>query len=156
LRELADEVGLVLFAPQSLGRTWDILEGGYGPDVESVQSGLDSVFEHVAIDVSRLGAGGFSDGASYALSLGLANGDLFTHVIAWSPGFVAAPEERGSPRIFVSHGVQDSILSIDRCSRVLVPRLRAAGHQVDYREFDGPHTLPPELARAAIEQLIAG
>ena len=60
---------------------------------------------------------GFSDGASYALSIGLANGDLFGHVLAWSPGFVAPPEFVGRPRVFVSHGTDDRVLPIDRCSR---------------------------------------
>ena len=50
-------------------------------------------------------AEGFSDGASYALCLGLLNGDLFTHVIAFSPGFVTDGSRRGKPRVFVSHGV---------------------------------------------------
>ena len=110
----------------------------------------------MAVDVSRLAVGGFSDGAGYALALGVTNGDLFTNVIAWSPGYMRFPAERGSPRIFVSHGTQDWVLPIDRCSRLLVPRLRAAGHDVYYREFDGLHTLPPELARMAIEQLVNG
>jgi phospholipase/carboxylesterase len=150
LRDLADEVGLVVYAPQSLGRTWDFIEGGYGPDVESVQAGLDWIFERVALDVSRLAVGGFSDGAGYALSLGITNGDWLTNVIAWSPGYMRFPAERGSPRIFVSHGVHDRILPIDRCSRLLVPRLRRAGYEVDYIEFDGPHTLPPEVAEVTM------
>jgi predicted esterase len=40
---------------------------------------------------------GFSDGASYALSLGLANGDLFTHVLGFSPGFMRVPRHVGRP-----------------------------------------------------------
>jgi phospholipase/carboxylesterase len=156
LGALADEMGLVLYAPQSLGRTWDFIEGGYGPDVDTVQAGLGWIFERVAVDVSRLAVAGFSDGAGYALSLGITNGDVFTNVIAWSPGYMRFPAERGSPRIFVSHGTQDRILPIDRCSRLLVPRLQRAGYDVYYREFDGPHTLPPEFARLAIEQLVKG
>jgi phospholipase/carboxylesterase len=30
---LAEGAGLVLLAPESRGRTWDVLVGGYGPDV---------------------------------------------------------------------------------------------------------------------------
>jgi predicted esterase len=37
--------------------------------------------------IATLAVSGFSDGASYALSIGPANGDLFTHVMAFSPGF---------------------------------------------------------------------
>ena len=50
-----------------------------------------------AVDPSRVAVGGFSDGASYALSLGLTNGDLFTHVLAFSPGF-RRRERRAGPR----------------------------------------------------------
>ena len=45
--------------------------------------------------------------ASYALSLGIANGNLFSHVLAFSPGFLAPAGQTGSPRICVSHGTQD-------------------------------------------------
>ena len=38
------------------------------------------------IDPSRIAMAGFSDGASYSLSVGLANGDLFSAVFGFSPG----------------------------------------------------------------------
>ena len=44
-------------------------------------------------------------------SLGIANGDLIDRVIARSPGFVAPVTRVGRPRIFVSHGVKDRVLS---------------------------------------------
>lgn len=50
---------------------------------------------------------GFSDGPSYALSLGLANGDVFDSVIAFSPGFQVAESAGGRPGLFVSHGTED-------------------------------------------------
>jgi hypothetical protein len=31
----------------------------------------------------------------------------------------------------------------------MVPKLRAAGYDVKYQEFDGPHVVPPEIARQA-------
>jgi predicted esterase len=97
-----------------------------------------------------LAIGGFSDGASYALSVGITNGDLFTHVIALSPGFMAPARQQGKPRLFISHGTRDQVLPIDRCSRKLVPQLKRAGYDVLYREFDGSHTLPPEIARSSV------
>ena len=39
---------------------------------------------------------------------------------------------------------------IDHCSRRIVPQLKQAGYDVRYREFDGPHTMPPEIAREAL------
>ena len=57
-----------------------------------------------AFDPAHIAVGGFSDGASYALSVGITNGDLFTDVIAFSPGFMAPARQQGKPRLFISHG----------------------------------------------------
>ena len=104
LQDLADARGLVLLAPDSRAYTWDIVLGGFGPDVEFVDRALEEVFRRQNVDPARVAVGGFSDGASYALTLGLANGDLFSRVVAFSPGFVADVVRLGSPRFFVSHG----------------------------------------------------
>jgi phospholipase/carboxylesterase len=151
LRDLADEAGLILLSPASRLPTWDVLRGGYGPDVAFIDRALVAAFARCAVDMDRLAVAGFSDGASYALSLGITNGDLFRHVMAFSPGFMAPADQRGEPRIFISHGVKDQVLAIDRTSRRIVPQLERAGYDVQYREFDGPHTVPPEIAREALE-----
>ena len=149
----AEESGLVLVAPESRGRTWDVLEGGYGPDVAFVGRAVDHVFRRVAVNAGRVGVEGFSDGASYALGLGLANGDLFTHVVAFSPGFVPPGRRVGRPPVFVSHGVDDRVLPVDRTSRRLVPELRRAGYDVRYVEFPEGHVVPPEIAGEALSWL---
>lgn len=154
LRRFADASGLILLAPASRGRTWDIIVDAYGPDIEFIDQALAQTFERYAVDPARLAVGGFSDGASYALSVGLMNGDLFKYIIAFSPGFMAPREEHGTPRIFISHGTQDEVLPIDRCSRRLVPALQQAGHDVQYHEFDGPHTIPADIAQAAMDWFI--
>lgn len=152
LQRLAEDRGLILVAPASNGHTWDvILNRAYDTDVAMIDQSLAYVFQHYAVDAARLAIGGFSDGASYALSLGLANGKLFTHVIAFSPGFIAPLLPRGRPRVFVSHGAQDQVLPIDACSRRIVPQLQQTGYEVFYREFDGPHTIPDEVAREAVD-----
>ena len=146
LRGLADATGIILLAPTSREYTWDVIVGGYGPDVEAIDRALEETFSRYAVDPTRLAVGGFSDGASYALSLGINNGDLFTDVLAFSPGFMAPSMSVGGPRFFVSHGRRDSVLPIERCSRRIVPRLKRGGYEVTYREFDGGHTVPPEIA----------
>jgi predicted esterase len=151
LRGQADEVGTMLLALSSRGPTWDFVVGGYGPDVEAIDRALGWTFSRYAVDPARVGVGGYSDGASYALSLGISNGDLFTHVLAFSPGFMAPAGRVGSPRIFVSHGTRDGWLPIERCSRRIVPQLTGAGYEVHYREFDGPHVVPPEIGREAVQ-----
>ena len=75
---LADELKMVILAPDSRERTWDAIRGQFGPDVAFLDKALAKVFETVPIDRKRVAVGGFSDGASYAISLGLQNGDLFT------------------------------------------------------------------------------
>jgi predicted esterase len=152
LSALADEFGFLVLSPASQEGTWDAIRSGYGPDVRTIDQALTKVFAQRRIDPGRIAVCGFSDGASYALGLGLSNGDLFRGVMAFSPGFVpSGVEETGTPRFFVSHGTKDQILPIDTCSRRIVPQLKRAGYEVKFQEFDGPHGVPPEIARAAVE-----
>jgi phospholipase/carboxylesterase len=148
----ADRYGVILVAPDSRsGGTWDLItQARFGPDVEFVDRVLDAVVDRVDADTRRLALGGVSDGASYALSVGLSNGDVFSTVLAFSPGFLAVPETVGRPRLFISHGTADPILPIDGCSRSFVPVLRDAGYEVMFSEFDGGHTVPPEISDAGV------
>jgi len=156
LRRIAPiaDAALVLL-PESLGRSWDVLEGGYGPDVERIDAALGQVFAAWPVDPQRCAVAGFSDGASYALSLALMNGDLFTHCLAFSPGFAAPLRMAGRPRLFLSHGTADAVLPIDACSRRLVPKLRQSGYAVIYREFAGGHEVPEDIAVTALAFLMA-
>jgi len=151
LKSFADEAGMILLAPDSRRQTWDVIVDRYGPDVAYIDRALEQTFSRYAVDRKRIAIGGFSDGASYALSLGVANGDLFTHVIAFSPGFMSPSRQQGSPRLFISHGTRDEVLPIERCSRRIVPQVKRAGYNVRYREFDGTHTIPPQIAREALD-----
>ncbi len=152
---LVEDPGVVVLAPDARGATWDVIRGGFGPDVTFLDAALAATFAAVPVDPARVALAGFSDGASYALSLGLGNGDLFTHLLAFSPGFAVPEGQVGRPRVYVSHGVADRVLPIDRCSRRLVPRLRGAGYDVAYDEFDGGHVVPPEAVAAALALLRA-
>lgn len=157
LLHLAEHAGLILVAPASTASTWDIIaRRRYGPDLALADAALAYAFAHYAVDPSRLAVGGFSDGASYALSLGLNNGDLFSHILAFSPGFAGPGTRRGRPRVFISHGTRDPILPIDPCSRSIVRRLRADGYPLRYEEFEGEHVIPPGVAQAAADWLAAG
>ena len=146
----ADQAGVAVLAPDSRGTTWDAIRGDFSDDVAFLDRALEHVFGHLAIDPTRIAIGGFSDGASYALSLGLANGDLFPRVVACSPGFIIQAPAHGHPLFFFSHGTNDQVLPIDQCSRVIVPRLQQMGYAVTFREFNGRHELPPEMAAEAL------
>ena len=149
----ADEYNLVTLVPKSAGRTWDMVLGDFGRDVQSIDRALSHTFEHCNIDPARIALGGFSDGGSYALSLGLDNGDLFTHLIAFSPGFISPQERTGQPGIYMFHGTADTILPIDSTSRRIIQQLRGWNYHVIYKEFDGPHTVRIEDVRTAFDWL---
>jgi phospholipase/carboxylesterase len=151
LRDLADESGLILLAVDSRRQTWDVLHGGFGPDIAFIDRALEQTFDHYAVDPARVAVGGFSDGASYALSVGITNGDLFTHVIAFSPGFMSPAAQEGQPRIYLSHGTDDRVLPIDACSRRISPQLKRAGYDIVYREFIAGHTVPVQLTRDVLD-----
>ncbi|MDQ4122138.1 MAG: alpha/beta hydrolase-fold protein [Acidobacteriota bacterium] len=155
IQKFADETGIIILSPKSLDSTWDVIADNYGADVKFIDEALQYTFERCAIDKSRLAVGGFSDGASYALSLGLTNGDLFSHIIAYSPGFMAPSGQTGKPRIYVSHGTEDRVLPIEKCSRRIVPQLKRSGYDVLYKEFEGPHTIPPDIVRESVQWLTA-
>lgn len=150
LIELADGAAALVLAPDSRSSTWDVIAGGFGPDVTFLDAALRQVFARFAVDPGRLVLAGFSDGASYALSLGLGNGDLFSHLVAFSPGFFAPAEQIGTPSVFISHGTNDRVLPIERCSRRIVPALQRAGYDVRYREFEGGHAIPEDVAEEAV------
>ncbi|MBV8092915.1 MAG: hypothetical protein JO110_06730 [Acetobacteraceae bacterium] len=150
---LADMFAIIVLAPDSRGRSWDLILDECGADVAFISRALRQIFAGYAIDPGRVAIGGFSDGASCALSLGLANGELFHAILAFSPGFALFAHRQGRPRIFISHGVQDKVLPVWRCSRTLVPRLQRLGYQVLYREFDGKHIVPIEIIRESFEWL---
>ena len=155
LGSYADESGIAVLAPDSRESSWDAIRADLGPDVRFLNRALERVFQTISVDPARVSVGGFSDGATYAVSLGLINGDLFRRVVAFSPGFVIPGSPHGKPRFFISHGTADGILPIDRCSRVIVSRLQERGYDVTFREFEGGHEIPPTVAREGMAWMTA-
>jgi phospholipase/carboxylesterase len=153
----ADRYGAVVVAPDSRYGTWDIIAvQGFGPDVDFIDLVLNAVADECDVDFSRLAIGGISDGASYALSLGLINGDVFPTIVAFSPGFAVAAGVHGRPRVFISHGTHDQVLPIDACGRRLATHLGVEGYAVTFHEFDGGHTVPPEVADLGFRWWVEG
>jgi len=148
-----EEAGVAVLALNSRGRTWDAIGGSFGPDVESLNHALELAFEKLAIDTRRIIIGGFSDGASYAISLGLLNGDLFNGVMAFSAGFFIDGPWVGKPRVYISHGKHDPILPIEKCGRRIAADLNAHAYQVTLTEFDGGHEVPADVLREAFRWL---
>lgn len=153
---LADAMhrGSLLLIPDALSTTWDLLGGGYGPDLSLIDRSLSWTMQRHDVDPGGVAIGGFSDGASYALCVGLMNGDLFSDILAFSPGFMAPLRREGMPRIFIAHGEADRVLPVAR-GRAIARRLADEGYEVHYAQFAGAHLVQPAIAREALRRLAA-
>ncbi len=150
----ADAAGLALLAIDSAATTWDIFaEGGYGTDVEFMNAALTAVFKVLNVDHTRIAVEGFSDGASYAIAVGRANGNFFSHVIACSAALAPGVTPVGMPKFFLAHGINDTTFSISGTGDLINADLIADGYTVDYVRFDGGHELPDAIVQQAIAWL---
>jgi len=153
---VAAEYGIAVAEPDSrTASTWDLVLGGFGPDIVFLDRVLEHTFERVAVDPKRIALAGFSDGATYALSVGLTNGDLFSHIFAFSPGFMAPPSRKGKPKIYITHGTQDTILPVEGSRDRIVPQLKQWGYDVHYQEFPGGHAISEEMGRQIFKAFVA-
>lgn len=157
-RPWADAAGVIFLAPYAGGGgTWDAIHGGiFSRDIGVIDQSLLWVFRRWRIDPNRVVLSGFSDGGTYSLAVGRANGDLFRKVVAYSPGFLLDVDPVGMPPILVSHGIEDQVLPVDGTSRIIVPQLMELGYTVDYREFHGPHAVPGDVAEEVVSALGPG
>lgn len=154
-RDRAEALGLIVVAPDARGRTWELDRQRVVRDFAFIDGALARAISSTHVDPARVGIGGFGDGASYALTLGIPNGDLFTHVLAFSPSFYAETDRRGDPAVFLAHGVADTVFPIVGTSRGLAQVLREQERRVEYVEFEGGHELPPEILDRALAQLVS-
>lgn len=154
MKQHAEDNGFLLLVPQSLMPTWDIVIAGNGPDRERLDIALAEVASRFTLDPSRFAFAGHSDGGSYALSNGLCNGDVVTHVLAFSAGFMTVLHQEGSPRIFIAHGSNDEVTPVETAGRAHAARLKQAGYDVVYIEHDGPHKSQPHIVEAAVKYFL--
>ncbi len=141
----------LLLAPQSMFPTWDVVIGGHGPDLARLDTALRRVATHFRLEPARLAFAGFSDGGSYALSVGLSNGDVVSHVIALSAGFMNTFVRHGSPRVLLAHGRSDQQLPYETSARPHALRLLEEGVDLTLLPFDGDHVIVPEVVERAID-----
>ncbi|PTQ13222.1 phospholipase [Sphingomonas oleivorans] len=160
-RDQAEARGIILLAPDSLDYSWDIVVSNaaagltgipprYGGDVARIDVALAQIFSRYAVDPERVAIIGFSDGASYALSLGANNAGLFRHVVALAPGMMMPIRGKARSRIFIAHGRNDKVLPLGDTSRRFAPELRRAGFEVQLLLFDGGHEMPAPVIEQAL------
>ncbi len=156
-RAAADEAGVMIVAPYALVDSWDaVLSGLYDRDIAALDVVLQWVFRKVPADPSAIALTGFSDGATYALGVGRGNGDLFSHLVAYSPHDLLATRPVGLPRVTVAHGTADQVVPWGVSAQYIVPALRTAGHEVEFVSFDAGHAIPLQLVQEIVLGLRAG
>jgi predicted esterase len=121
----------------------------YGKDLKAIDTSLADLFTKVAVDPARIGIMGFSDGATYALSVGTANPQLFKRVIAFSPGPAFLGKSGPDQYVFNSHGERDTVLPYST-ARSHVSRLRVRNVPVEFEKFDGGHEVPKDIKEKAM------
>lgn len=160
-REIADRDGIVLLIPQSTKATWDMIEDlksrlgaemnvqpRYGKDLKAIDAALADLFTRIAVDPARVGIMGFSDGATYALSVGTANPELFRQVIAFSPGPAFLGKSGPQQYVFISHGEGDKVLPFS-VTRGHVAKLRVKKVPIEFERFNGGHEVPKAIKEKA-------
>jgi phospholipase/carboxylesterase len=155
IRSDAEERGVAVLMPASRRWSWDFTWGDFGADRAFLDTALASAFHRVPVDAGRVALGGFSAGATFALSLGPSNGDLFRWILAFAPTGIEVAGRVGRPRFLVAHGTFDEIAPIGPTSRAIVPALRAAGDWVVYRELPVEHVVPAEAVHEAFSLLVS-
>lgn len=162
-RDYADREGFVLLLPTPKGANWDMIDDlsrrmgiemkvqpRYGKDIKALDAALADLFGKVAIDPKRIGVMGFSNGATYALSVGTANPQLFSTVAALSPGPAFPTKYDPAQRVFISHGENDEVLPFSY-TRSVVAKMRVKKMQVEFMPFRGQHEIPKEARKRALE-----
>ena len=142
---IADSYGVILLAIDSRYPTWDAIQTPFfGVDVEFLNDALAFTFARTNVDPSKISIVGFSDGASEAIGIGIANAGLFTRVMAHSPGLLLAPFARGLPKIVITAGEDDDVIQMSSTTSV-VSSLRVKGFTVEFTVYPNTgHTVPLE------------
>ena len=165
-RPEADRCGCLLLAVQSKGATWDTIglvgqaaktgrttvDRLFGEDVNRMEQALGAALRTADADHRSVVLVGFSDGASYALSLGLANPSLFRGVVAIAPGFHLEPAAiNPKQRLFIAHSPTDRVLGFERTRDGIVAPLRRAGFDLSFRPFDGGHRIDRSVLTEGVD-----
>lgn len=152
----ADQRGAILLSVQSRGRTWAQRKPKDDEaDVANIKAAIAELTAKAPIDRGRTTVMGFSDGASYALSIGMAYPGLFRTIVAFSPGYAFAPSDIDTEqRIFIAHSRRDPILPAANV-RDMIRGLEGAGYSPEVHWFNGGHEIDPQLKNASLDFALA-
>ena len=169
LRGEADRCGCLLLSIQSSGATWDTVrlvrdatkhgrashDQLFGDDTGRVERALSVALRAADANRRAVMLMGFSDGASFALSLGLANPAIVRGIIAFAPGFHVEPAAiNPRQRLFIAHSPTDRILSFERTRFDTVTSLKHAGFDLRFRPFDGGHRVDTAVLSEGVDFIL--
>lgn len=128
--------------PRSTEPTWDLLIGEERPDLDFLEHAYAEIYRRVRVDHERQALIGYSDGASYALAIGLSNPRLFAAVMGWAAGFVvmdprAISPDDPRPRVLLEHGTHDAVFPFEQVALRNLEILKRLGYQVELRVDEG-------------------
>jgi len=158
LREARGRNVLVL-SPTAQDRTWSIM-GGADVDADRLRETIESVATRYPVDRARVLLTGMSDGATYALLLGLRSGPPFTHLApacgVLHPLLFAGGLDRAQDfPIYLIHGALDWMFPV-YTARMGRDALLSAGARLVYREIeDLSHTYPRDENPRILEWLVS-
>jgi predicted esterase len=142
---------------RSFHPTWDLIAGGNGEDLAFLGWLLGWIDARWPVDPARRALLGYSDGASYGLSVGLSNPKLFAAIMCWAAGFIAVDTSNvgpadPKPRILMEHGTRDQLFPFEQVAIPMREALTRAGFDVTFRVDDGGiHWPSPGFQPAALD-----
>ena len=141
-RDEPDRRQALFLTPRSVSPTWDLIVGSDRVDLDFLEYAYDLIYRRYPIHPRRQALLGYSDGASYALSVGLSNPHVFSDVMGWAAGFklvdpnamrAGAPR----PRVLLEYGTHDPLFPFEMIALPMRDELRRLGYEVEFRVDKG-------------------
>ena len=151
----------LFLVPRSVNPTWDLIACEERPDLDFLEWAYDLIYRRYPVDHFRQGLLGYSDGASYALSVGLSNPRLFRALMVWAAGFVTLDSSLlsdGDPRpdVLLEYGTHDPVFPFEMIATPMRLALETAGYPLEFRvDQGGRHWPSGDFQREALDWFFA-
>jgi phospholipase/carboxylesterase len=133
--------------PRSKLPTWDLIVSEERADLDFLEYAYDLIYRRYPIDAFRQALLGFSDGASYGLSIGLSNPRMFRAIMAWAAGFVTVDrtflhDDDPKPDLLLEYGTHDPVFPFEQIAVPMRESLEKADYRVEFRVDEGGRHWP--------------
>jgi len=150
------------FVPRSIEQTWDLIAGSEPHDLRFLEYAYDLIYRRYPIDPGAQCMIGYSDGASYGLSLGLTNGPMFDALMVWAAGFVVVDRNHydpaaAKPRLYLEYGTHDQLFDFEQVALPMKENLEKAGYDLTFSIDEGGRHMPSgDFQREALDWYFDG